>query len=110
MGASIGIANGLARAIEERPVAVVGDSTFYHAAIPAIIDAVHNENKFTLIVLDNSVTAMTGQQSNPSTEFTAGGKTGKKVSIDAILRAIGIEFVETEDGAELDSGKVRKLS
>ena len=97
MGASVGIANGLAHAIEERVVAVVGDSTFYHAAIPALIDAVHNGNKFTLLILDNSVTAMTGQQSNPSTEFTAGWRQGKKVSIENICRAIGVEFLEIVD-------------
>jgi indolepyruvate ferredoxin oxidoreductase alpha subunit len=103
MGASVGIANGLSYAIEERPVAVVGDSTFYHAAIPAIIDAVHNGNKLTLVILDNSVTAMTGQQSNPSTEFTAGRTHGKKVSIEALCKAIGIEFIETVDAYDVKS-------
>jgi indolepyruvate ferredoxin oxidoreductase alpha subunit len=101
MGASVGIANGLSRSIEERVVAVVGDSTFYHASIPAIINAVHNGNKFTLIVLDNSVTAMTGQQSNPSTEFTAGWRQGKKVPIENLCRAIGIEFVEIVDSYDV---------
>jgi indolepyruvate ferredoxin oxidoreductase alpha subunit len=101
MGASVGVANGLSRTIEERVVAVVGDSTFYHASIPAIINAVHNDNKFTLIVLDNSVTAMTGQQSNPSTEFTAGWKQGKKVPIEDVCKAIGIEFVEIIDSYDV---------
>jgi indolepyruvate ferredoxin oxidoreductase alpha subunit len=101
MGASVGVSNGLSHAIEERPVAVVGDSTFYHATIPAIIDAVHNGNKFTLIILDNSVTAMTGQQSNPSTEFTAGWRQGKKVSIEGICKGIGIDFVEIVDSYDV---------
>jgi len=101
MGASVGVANGLSHAIEERVVAVVGDSTFYHASIPAIINAVHNGNKFTLIVLDNSVTAMTGQQSNPSTEFKAGWKQGKKISIENICRAIGVEFLEIVDSYDV---------
>lgn len=103
MGASVGLANGLSYAIEERPIAVVGDSTFYHAAIPAIVDAVHNGNKFTLLVLDNSVTAMTGQQSNPSTNQMAAGKQGKLVSIENILKAIGIEFLETVDSYNVGS-------
>ncbi len=103
MGASVGVANGLSRVIEERVVAVVGDSTFYHAAIPALINAVHNGDKFTLIILDNSVTAMTGQQSNPSTEFTAGWKTGKRVSIEDLCRAMGIEFVEIIDSYDVKS-------
>jgi indolepyruvate ferredoxin oxidoreductase alpha subunit len=101
MGASVGVANGLSRVIEERVVASVGDSTFYHAAIPALIDAVHNGNKFTLLILDNSVTAMTGQQFNPSTEFMAGGRQGKKVSIENICRAIGVEFVEVVDSYDV---------
>jgi indolepyruvate ferredoxin oxidoreductase alpha subunit len=101
MGASVGVANGLSHAIEERIVAVVGDSTFYHAAIPALINAVHNGNKFTLLILDNSVTAMTGQQSNPSTEFTAGWRQGKKVSIENICRAIGVGFLEVVDSYDV---------
>ena len=101
MGASVGVANGLSNVLEERVVAAVGDSTFYHAAIPALINAVHNGNKFTLLILDNSVTAMTGQQSNPSTEFTAGGGQGKKVSIENVCRAIGVEFVEIVDSYDV---------
>jgi indolepyruvate ferredoxin oxidoreductase alpha subunit len=101
MGASVGVANGLSHVIDERVVAVVGDSTFYHAAIPALIDAVHNGNKFTLLILDNSVTAMTGQQYNPSTEFTAGGRQGKKVSIEAICKAVGVDFVEVVDSYDV---------
>jgi indolepyruvate ferredoxin oxidoreductase alpha subunit len=101
MGAAVGVANGLSHVIEERPVAVIGDSTFYHAALPAIIDAVHNGNKFTMVILDNSVTAMTGQQSNPSTEFTAGWRQGKKVSIENICKAIGVEFIEVIDSYDV---------
>lgn len=97
MGASVGIANGLSNVIEERVVAVVGDSTFYHAALPAILNAVHNRNKFTLFILDNSVTAMTGQQPNLSTEYTAGWREGKRVPIEDVCRAAGAEFVEVVD-------------
>jgi indolepyruvate ferredoxin oxidoreductase alpha subunit len=103
MGASVGVANGLSNVIEERVVAMVGDSTFYHAAIPALINAVHNGNKFTLFILDNSVTAMTGQQFNPSTEFIAGGRKGKKVSIEGICKAVGVEFVEVVDSYDVKS-------
>lgn len=103
MGASVGVANGLSNVTEERVVAMVGDSTFYHAAIPALINAVHNGNKFTIFILDNSVTAMTGQQFNPSTEFIAGGRKGKKVSIEGICKAIGVEFVEVVDSYDVKS-------
>jgi indolepyruvate ferredoxin oxidoreductase alpha subunit len=101
MGASVGVANGLSHVIEERVVAVVGDSTFFHASIPALVNAVHNGNKFTLLILDNSVTAMTGQQFNPSTEFTAGGRQGKKVSIENICKALGVDFVEVVDSYDV---------
>jgi indolepyruvate ferredoxin oxidoreductase alpha subunit len=101
MGASLGVANGLSHVIKERVVAVVGDSTFYHAAIPGLINAVHNGNKFTLLILDNSVTAMTGQQFNPSTEFIAGGRQGKKISIEKICKAIGVEFIEIVDSYDV---------
>ncbi|MEN3016871.1 MAG: indolepyruvate ferredoxin oxidoreductase subunit alpha [Candidatus Methanosuratincola petrocarbonis] len=101
MGASVGIANGLSNVIEERVVAVVGDSTFYHAALPAILNAIHNRNKFTLLVLDNSVTAMTGQQPNLSTEFTAGWREGKRVPIEDVCRAAGAEFVEVIDAYQV---------
>lgn len=97
MGASVGIANGLSNVVEERVVAVVGDSTFYHAALPAILNAIHNGNKFTLLILDNSVTAMTGQQPNLSTEFTAGWREGKRIPIEDVCRAAGAEFVEVVD-------------
>ncbi|KON31794.1 hypothetical protein AC478_02200 [miscellaneous Crenarchaeota group-1 archaeon SG8-32-3] len=101
MGASVGVANGMSHVIEERVVAVVGDSTFFHAAIPALINAVHNGNKFTMLILDNSVTAMTGQQYNPSTEFTAGGRQGKKISIEGVCKAIGVDFVEVVDSYDV---------
>jgi len=90
MGASVGIANGVSHAIKERAIAVVGDSTFFHAAIPGIVDAVHNGNKFTLVVLDNSVTAMTGQQPNPSTRLYGGMEGGQAGIYRRHLQALGI--------------------
>lgn len=101
MGASVGIANGLANVVEERVVAAVGDSTFYHAALPALMNAIHNKNKFTLLVLDNSVTAMTGQQPNLSTDYTAGWREGKRVPIEDVCRAAGAEFVEVIDSYQV---------
>ncbi len=101
MGASVGIANGLSNVVEERVLAVVGDSTFYHAALPAVLNAIHNKNRFTLLVLDNSVTAMTGQQPNPSTEFTAGWREGRRVPIEDVCRAAGADFVEVIDAYQV---------
>ncbi|KON32574.1 MAG: hypothetical protein AC479_07265 [miscellaneous Crenarchaeota group-6 archaeon AD8-1] len=101
MGGGVGLANGLSHVLNERVVAIIGDSTFFHAGIPALVNAVHNGNKFTVFVLDNSVTAMTGQQFNPSTEFIAGGRKGKKVLIEDICKAIGIPFVEVVDSYDV---------
>jgi indolepyruvate ferredoxin oxidoreductase alpha subunit len=65
MGASIGVAVGLEQAGHENTVAIIGDSTFIHAGIPPLIDAVYNRSRLTLIILDNSTTGMTGSQPNP---------------------------------------------
>ncbi len=70
MGASVGAACGMSK-VQERPVvAIVGDSTFFHASIPGLINAVYNNHRIVLIVLDNYATAMTGFQPHPGTGFT----------------------------------------
>lgn len=93
MGAGIGVANGLGRLEQfgfNQPVlAACGDSTFYHAAIPALINGAWNKSNFILIVLDNNGTAMTGFQAHPGTGMTAMGEPAKAVSIEALCRAIG---------------------
>lgn len=97
MGSSIGIACGLARFQENIVIATIGDSTFYHAGIPGLINAVYNQSPFLLIVMDNEITAMTGDQPNPGTGYTALGKKTKRVLIEDIARSIGVEFVEVVD-------------
>ena len=66
MGASIGTANGLAHAVAAPVVAHIGDSTFFHGGIPALINAVYNKANITVAILDNSATAMTGFQPTPA--------------------------------------------
>ncbi|MBS7268423.1 MAG: 4Fe-4S binding protein [Candidatus Freyarchaeota archaeon] len=98
MGGSIGLANGIAKTgIDQPVVAFIGDSTFYHAGIPPLINATFNNAKFTTIVLDNQVTALTGFQPHPGSGFTATGDKTKPVKIEDIARACGIEFVEVVD-------------
>jgi len=97
MGASLGVAAGVDYAAEEGVVSVIGDSTFFHAGLPGVANAVHNDHDLTLIVLDNSVTAMTGQQSHPGTPDAAGGRVGKKLDIERALRGLGVENIHTID-------------
>jgi len=94
MGASIGSACGLAAATDQKIVAFIGDSTFFHAGIPALINAVHNKHNFTLVILDNGTTAMTGHQPHPGVDTAPMGVETKMLSIEAVVRGLGVEHVE----------------
>lgn len=95
MGCSQGISSGMQHVLEDRIISFIGDSTFFHAAIPGIINAVHNQHNYTIVILDNSVTAMTGQQPNPGSEF--GPNKVSELDIEAVLRGIGIKNVISID-------------
>jgi indolepyruvate ferredoxin oxidoreductase alpha subunit len=97
MGASIGTAFGLERAGEERVVAVIGDSTFVHAGIPALVDAVYNSSEITLIILDNSTTGMTGGQPHPASGRTLRGVEAPSLDLEEVSRAVGVEHVVKVD-------------
>ncbi|HET7011595.1 MAG TPA: thiamine pyrophosphate-dependent enzyme [Anaerolineales bacterium] len=97
MGASIGTAFGLERAGHERVVAVIGDSTFVHAGIPALIDAVYNGSQMTLVILDNSTTGMTGGQPHPAAGKRLDGQPAPRLDLAALCRTVGVERVETVD-------------
>jgi len=101
MGGSFGIANGLAHVIEAPIVAHLGDSTFFHAGIPPLINAVYNKAKITMVILDNSATAMTGFQPHPGTGYTATGDETVKLKPEDIARACGVKFVEVVDPFDL---------
>ncbi|MEM0353595.1 MAG: indolepyruvate ferredoxin oxidoreductase subunit alpha [Archaeoglobaceae archaeon] len=94
MGASIGVANGLSHVLKDKIIATIGDSTFLHAGIPALINAVYNNAKFVLVILDNATTGMTGHQPHPGTGVRACGERGKRVLIEEIVKGCGVEFVE----------------
>ena len=103
MGAGINIAQGVFRTEPDTSAfAFVGDSTFFASAITGIVNAVYNQAEMTVIILDNSTTAMTGHQPHPGTGQTMMGEVVSKVSIEAILKGIGLEFVETVNPLELD--------
>ena len=102
MGSSIGNAIGMAKAGETKPVvATIGDSTFLHAGIPALIDAVYNQANITVMLLDNHITAMTGGQEHPGTGKTLRGEAAPNVDYEALVRAIGVKWVRTVDSYDL---------
>ncbi|MEB2792900.1 MAG: indolepyruvate ferredoxin oxidoreductase subunit alpha [Caldisphaeraceae archaeon] len=94
MGGSIGVANGLSHVAEGQiPIAIIGDSTFYHAGVPPLINAVYNRAPMLVVVLDNRVTAMTGEQPNPGSGFNAIGAESEAIDIATLAKAIGVEKV-----------------
>ena len=95
MGSSIGTSCGFSKSTEQPVISFIGDSTFFHAGIPPLINAVHNKNHFLLVILDNSTTAMTGGQPHPGLPIDGMGETAPEVSISKIVKATGVEFVET---------------
>ena len=98
MGAGIGIAQGVGHIEPDtKCFAFVGDSTFFASGITGTINAFYNQADMTLVVLDNSTTAMTGHQPHPGTGRTVMGQIVEKVSIERVLRAIGLTVVETVD-------------
>ena len=102
MGASVTVGSGIAHAVEgAEVVSTIGDSTFLHTGINGLINAVYNGANQTLIILDNRITAMTGHQPNPNTGCTATGVPSPKISLEELVKACGVSFVETVDPYDL---------
>ncbi len=101
MGASVSAALGMARArgdaFNKKLVSVIGDSTFIHSGITGLIDIVYNKGANTVIILDNSITGMTGHQDNPTTGKTIRGEKTKQVDLEALCHAVGVEHVVVAD-------------
>ena len=97
MGASAGISHGIRKSTDQKAISFMGDSTFFHAGMPGIVNAVYNKSNMLVIVLDNRITAMTGHQNNPSTGITAMGEITKEVKIEDIVKAMGVENVKVVD-------------
>lgn len=110
MGASIGNAFGIEIALKDeekksRVVATIGDSTFYHSGITPLIDIVYNKGTTTVIILDNSTTAMTGHQDHPGTGRTLQGEEAPVIDLEALIRGIGIKHVYVVDPYEVKNLK-----
>jgi indolepyruvate ferredoxin oxidoreductase alpha subunit len=103
MGASIGIANGIAQATDQVLIPVIGDSTFFHTGIPPLINAIVNKAKFTLVIMDNSITAMTGFQPTPETGKGAFGDPAGVITIEQVVKGLGIENCHIIDPYDLDN-------
>ena len=103
MGAGVNITQGIGKIEPDtKCFAFVGDSTFFASAITGVVNAVYNQADMTLIVLDNSTTAMTGHQPHPGTGRTMMGQVVDKVDITAVLKGVGVQTVETADPLKLD--------
>lgn len=103
MGAGINIAQGIGKVEPDTSCfAFVGDSTFFASAITGIVNAVYNQANMTVVILDNSTTAMTGHQPHPGIGHTMMGEIVQKINIEAVLRGIGLEVVEMVNPLELD--------
>lgn len=97
MGASIGMAEGISKATGKDAFAIIGDSTFFHAGIPGLINAVYNNHRVVVCVLDNLATAMTGHQPHPGTGVTGMQSPAEKVSIEKVAKGCGVKFVKVVD-------------
>lgn len=107
MGAAVSQAAGFYHAFknEKKPpdiVATIGDSTFFHAGVPALIDAVVQKVSFVLVILDNRTTAMTGNQPTPAVGMGAGGEPLNSVEIEALVEGCGVKFCRVEDPYNLN--------
>jgi len=103
MGASIGQAHGVSKAgIAQKHAAVIGDSTFFHTGLPALLNVAYNKSDTVTIILDNRTTAMTGHQNHPGTGVTLKGEPTRAVEFEDVARAFGIERVHTVDPYDLE--------
>ncbi len=94
MGSSVGTSCGFSQAIDQKVISCIGDSTFFHSGIPGLVNAVFNNHDFTLLILENGTTAMTGHQPHPGVDMEALSLDGfGRVSIEEVVKAIGVKHV-----------------
>ncbi|MBQ2948966.1 MAG: indolepyruvate ferredoxin oxidoreductase subunit alpha [Clostridia bacterium] len=105
MGASISGAHGFTKAqdgkADRKTVAVIGDSTFMHSGVTGLINVAYNESNTTVIIVDNSITGMTGHQQNPTTGYNLKGDPCTKIDLETLCRAVGIRRVRVVDPYDL---------
>lgn len=103
MGASIGVAHGAAVAGDkERHIAVIGDSTFFHTGIPALINVAYNHSNVITVIMDNRITGMTGHQDNPGTGKTLQQEETSEIDIESLVKTLGIKLVKSVDAFKVE--------
>ena len=93
MGSSVSSSCGFSEASDQKVVSFIGDSTFFHSGITGLVNAVHNNHKFTLVILDNGTTAMTGHQPHPGVDTAPLGVERTQVSLEDVVRGCGVKDV-----------------
>ena len=105
MGASVSGIHGFTKsqngAADNKTVAVIGDSTFMHSGITGLVNIAYNESNATVIIVDNSITGMTGHQQNPTTGFNLKGDPCAKIDLETLCHAVGIKRVRVIDPYDL---------
>jgi len=97
MGASEGIIHGIKKTTDQKAIAFIGDSTFFHAGIPAMINIIYNKSNPLIIILDNKTAASTGYQPTPEVGITGMGEKTKVIAIEDIVKSFGIKNVKVID-------------
>jgi indolepyruvate ferredoxin oxidoreductase alpha subunit len=97
MGASEGLVHGIKKATDQKAIAFIGDSTFFHAGLSSLVNIVYNKSNPLIIILDNRITAMTGHQPNPGMGITGMGEPTKEIAIEDAVKGLGIKNVKVVD-------------
>ena len=110
MGASVSMSHGFSKAWEKsnlttKAVGIIGDSTFLHTGIQGLIDIVYNKGTSTIIIADNSITAMTGHQHNPSTGYTIKNEPTNQIDLEMLVRSVGVKRIHTIDPLDVNEFK-----
>lgn len=94
MGSSVGTSCGFSKVTDNKVISFIGDSTFFHSGIPGLVNAVFNNHNFTLVILDNGTTAMTGHQPNPGVDMSNFNLSGYgRIIIEDVVKALGVQHV-----------------
>jgi indolepyruvate ferredoxin oxidoreductase, alpha subunit len=93
MGSSVSTSCGFSKATDQKVVSFIGDSTFFHSGITGLVNAVHNNHKFTLVIMDNGTTAMTGHQPHPGVDAGPLKSSLTRISIEGLVRGCGVKDV-----------------
>ncbi|KAA0002256.1 MAG: indolepyruvate ferredoxin oxidoreductase subunit alpha [Thermoplasmata archaeon] len=94
MGSNVGTACGFSYATDQKVVAFMGDSTFFHAGLPGVVNAVHHNHDCVITILDNRTTAMTGHQPHPGTEYDGMGEKAVMLDVENVVKGLGVRHIE----------------